>query len=89
MEGFLLPDEWASDKSGVMDKTAVGMGLHNTVMSSKDKDTISLSASDEMIGAVKGKQVFSTANHILSIKGERCDNKRMRHHKWRESQGNC
>ena len=45
------------------------MGLQNTVMSAQEKYTSSLRASDELIGAVKGKRVFSTADHIREVKG--------------------
>ena len=52
------------------------MGLQNTVTSAKDKYTGLLRASDNMIGTVKGKRVFSTDNHTLAIKGERRDLKK-------------
>ena len=35
----------------------------------KEKHTSSLHASDDLIGAVKGEQVFSTAHHISAVKG--------------------
>ena len=47
------------------------MGLQNPVISAQDKYTSSLRASDELIGAVKGKRVFSAADHIREVKGER------------------
>ena len=46
-----------------------GMGLQNPVMSAQEKYTSSLHASDELIVAVKGKQVFSTSGHIQEVKG--------------------
>ena len=58
-------------------------------MSSQEKYISSLSASDELIGAVNGERVFSTSDHIREVKGERRDKKRMGHHKWRKAQGNC
>ena len=39
------------------------------------------SASDELISTVNGKQVFSTANHIQEVKGERSDEKKLGHRK--------
>ena len=56
-----------------------GMGLQNPVMSAKDKYTISLCAIDELIGEVKGEMVFSTADHIWEVKGERRDEKKTGH----------
>ena len=44
--------------------------------SAQEKYTSSLRASDELIGAVKGKRVFSTADHIQEVKGERRDKKK-------------
>ena len=43
------------------------MGLQNPVLSAQDKYTILIRASDELIGAVKGKRVFSTADHIQEV----------------------
>ena len=52
------------------------MGLLNPVMSEKDKYTSLLRSSDEFIGAVKSERVFSTADHIWSVKGEKRDKKK-------------
>ena len=52
------------------------MGLQNTVVSSEDKYTSLLRASNELIGAVKGKRVFTTSDHIRAIKRERRDRKK-------------
>ena len=46
-----------------------GMGLHNPVTPAQEKYNRSLCASDWLIGAVKGKQMFSTADHIRAVKG--------------------
>ena len=46
-----------------------GMSLHNPMTPEKEKHTSSLHASDDLIGAVKGEQVFSTAHHISAVKG--------------------
>ena len=46
------------------------MVLQNTVMLEQDKCTSSLRANDELIGAIKGKRVFSTADHIWEVKGD-------------------
>ena len=47
------------------------MGLQNPVMSVQDKYTRQLCASDELIVAVKGIRLFSTADHIREVKEER------------------
>ena len=50
-----------------------GLGLQNPVTSAKDKQNSSLRAIGELIGAVKGEQVFPTNDHIRAVKGERRD----------------
>ena len=44
------------------------MGLQNSVTSAEDKYTSSLRASNNMISAGKGEQVFSTADQICTVK---------------------
>ena len=55
-----------------------GMGLQNPVMSAQEKYTSLLRASGELIGAVKGKPMFSTADHIREVNGGRRDKKKER-----------
>ena len=52
------------------------LGLHNPVTSSKEKYNSFLCASGEMIGSVKSKMGFSTANHIQAVKEESPDGKK-------------
>ena len=58
-------------------------------MLAQEKYTRSLRASDGLLGAFKGKQVFSTADHIQEVKGERRDKKSNHPPQWHEYQGNC
>ena len=46
-----------------------GMGLQNHVMSEKDKCTSLICASDNMIGALKGKRFFPITDNIREVKG--------------------
>ena len=55
------------------------MVLHNPVMSEQDKYISSIRASNELIGAVKGKRVFSATDHIRSFKGGMRDGKNDRY----------
>ena len=52
------------------------LGLQNIVTPSKDKYNSLLHVSCKLIGAVKGKRDFSTANYIRAVKGERQDSKK-------------
>ena len=55
------------------------MGLQNPLMSAQEKYTSSLRAGDELIGAVKGKRLFSIDKHIRKVKGERREKKKGHH----------
>ena len=42
--------------------------MHNYVASPQEKYTRLIHANDELIGAVKGERVFSTTDHIKTVK---------------------
>ena len=48
-----------------------GLVIQNSMISANDKYNSQLHASCKMIGAVMGKQMFSTSDHIRPSKGER------------------
>ena len=65
------------------------MDPHNPVTSVKDKFNSFLCAGVDLIGAVKGEQSFSTADHIRAVKGEMQDNKEiLQFHEWCKTLGN-